>query len=107
MIKIYDIQNCEMKSIRNNNKMSITTASYPFNGVERPSDKTLCIAMRNHIRQFPDKTCFIYLYNPIKECYRRKLSYCKRYFKPKDGTIKISTFMNKIGVLKLIYFDLL
>ena len=106
MIKVYDIQNCEMKNIHNNNKISIVTASHPFHGVEKSSDKTLYITTRNYLRQFPDKTCFIYLYNPIKECYRCKLSYCKSYFKPKDETIKITTFMNKMGVLKLFYFDL-
>lgn len=101
MIKIYDIQNCEMKNIRNNNKMSIITASYPFNGVERPSDKTLCITTRNYLRQFPDKTCFIYLYNPIKKCYRRKLSYYKYSFKPKNETVNIILFTERHGILKI------
>lgn len=85
--------NLKLKDSNNNTKLTITSN---FSSVD-----TLSFKKPHYIRNKPDDTCVIYFSNPIKECYKRKLGYCRYYFKPKDETNVLTTFKHKYGSLKV------
>ena len=92
-MEILEMTNLELKGFNNNTKLTLIPNSLGITD--------LSFKQPQYIRKHTDNTTTIYLSHPIKGCYKRKLGYCRCYFKPKDETNVLTIFEHKYGLLKI------
>lgn len=86
--------NLKLKDSNNNVKLTLTPNSLAIDD--------LFLSYSKYFRRYPEEGISVILFdNLIKKRYRRKLKRNKQYFKPKNETINIVSFVFNRGVLKI------
>ena len=93
-MKILEMTSLKLKDSNGDTKLVFTPSSSKIND--------LALNDLTYFRKYSKKGDFTIFFGiPIKKCYRQKLKYNKRYFKPKNETTNIILFAERHGVLKI------
>ena len=93
-MKILEMTSLKLKDSNGDTKLVFTPSSSKIND--------LALNDLAYFRKLSKKgDVIIFFGDPIKKCYRQKLKYNKRYFKPKNETTNIINFVLNRGVLKI------
>ena len=93
-MEILEMTSAKLKYSNGDTKLVFTPNSLKVND--------LILNYLTYFRKYSNKgDITVFFGNPIKKCYRRKLSYYKYSFKPKNETVNIILFTERRGILKI------